>query len=59
MEVETNGVLTPEDAVRHAARILVEQLSVFAALDQAEARMSNRKDSNLIQLFSDLLMIWN
>ncbi len=37
MEVETNGVITPEDAVRHAARILVEQLSVFAALDQAEA----------------------
>lgn len=37
MEVETNGVLTPEDAVRQAARILVDQLSVFAALDQAEA----------------------
>ena len=37
MEVETNGVISPEDAVRHAARILVEQLSVFAALDQAEA----------------------
>jgi DNA-directed RNA polymerase subunit alpha len=36
MEVETNGVISPEDAVRHAARILVEQLSVFAALDQGE-----------------------
>ncbi|MEY3572630.1 MAG: DNA-directed polymerase subunit alpha, partial [Pseudomonadota bacterium] len=36
LEVETNGVIEPEDAVRQAARILVEQLSVFAALEGAE-----------------------
>ncbi|OUT97131.1 MAG: DNA-directed RNA polymerase subunit alpha [Betaproteobacteria bacterium TMED41] len=36
MEVETNGVISPEDAVRQAARILVEQLTVFAALDKGE-----------------------
>ena len=48
MEVETNGVLTPEDAVRHAARILVEQLSVFALLIRQRLKMSSRKDSNLI-----------
>jgi DNA-directed RNA polymerase subunit alpha len=33
VDVETNGVLTPEEAVRQSARILVEQLSVFAALE--------------------------
>ncbi|HVL56840.1 MAG TPA: DNA-directed RNA polymerase subunit alpha [Burkholderiaceae bacterium] len=33
MDVETNAVIAPEEAVRQAARILVEQLSVFAALE--------------------------
>lgn len=33
MHIETNGVLTPEEAVRQAARILVDQLTVFAALE--------------------------
>jgi DNA-directed RNA polymerase subunit alpha len=36
IEIETNGVIAPEEAVRQAARILVEQLSVFAALEGAE-----------------------
>jgi DNA-directed RNA polymerase subunit alpha len=33
VDIETNGVIEPEDAVRQAARILVDQLSVFAALE--------------------------
>jgi DNA-directed RNA polymerase subunit alpha len=33
MCIDTNGVLSPEEAIRLAARILVEQLSVFAALE--------------------------
>ena len=33
VDVETNGVIAPEEAVRQSARILVEQLSVFAALE--------------------------
>jgi DNA-directed RNA polymerase subunit alpha len=33
VDVETNGVISPEEAVRQSARILVEQLSVFAALE--------------------------
>jgi DNA-directed RNA polymerase subunit alpha len=33
MTIETNGSITPEEAVRQSARILVEQLSVFAALE--------------------------
>jgi DNA-directed RNA polymerase subunit alpha len=36
MDVETNGVVEPEEAVRYAARILVEQLSVFADLKGTE-----------------------
>jgi DNA-directed RNA polymerase subunit alpha len=32
MDIETNGVVDPEEAVRFAARILVDQLSVFADL---------------------------
>ncbi|MGB7300946.1 MAG: DNA-directed RNA polymerase subunit alpha [Burkholderiaceae bacterium] len=33
VDIETNGVIAPEEAVRQSARILVEQLSVFAALE--------------------------
>ncbi len=33
MDIETNGVIEPEEAIRHSARILVDQLSVFAALE--------------------------
>jgi len=33
MEIETNGAISAEDAVRASARILVEQLAVFAQLE--------------------------
>jgi len=33
VDVETNGVIAPEEAERQSARILVEQLTVFAALE--------------------------
>src|SRR5882672_9394119 len=33
MEIETNGAITPEEAVRNSAKILVEQLMVFAQLE--------------------------
>lgn len=32
LEIETNGVIEPEEAVRTAARLLIEQLSTFADL---------------------------
>ncbi len=35
MTIETNGSITPEDAVKQAARVLVEQISVFASLEGA------------------------
>ncbi len=52
MEVETNGVISPEDAVKHAARILVEQLTVFAALDKGEPEDEQPKG----QLFDPTLL---
>ena len=32
MDIETNGVVDPEEAIRYAARVLVSQLTVFADL---------------------------
>jgi DNA-directed RNA polymerase subunit alpha len=36
MTIETNGVILPEEAIRQSARILVDQLSVFASLEGTE-----------------------
>ena len=33
MDIQTNGIVDPEEAIRYAARILVQQLSVFADLE--------------------------
>jgi len=33
LDIETNGVISPEEAVRQSARILMDQISVFAALE--------------------------
>ncbi len=38
-EIETNGSISAEEAIRTSARILVEQLSVFASLEGAEKAM--------------------
>jgi len=42
MEIETNGAISPEEAIRASAKILVEQLAVFAQLpsDNLEEIMS-------------------
>ncbi len=40
VEIETNGTLDPEDAIRHAAGLLQDQLSVFVSL-------SSRSDDTL------------
>ncbi len=36
MEIETNGALTPEEAIRASAKILVEQLIVFTQLEHGD-----------------------
>src|SRR3546814_19630560 len=33
LDIESNGVVYPEEAVRKSARILMDQISVFASLD--------------------------
>jgi DNA-directed RNA polymerase subunit alpha len=37
MEIETNGAIPPEEAIRQSARILVEQLAFFAQIDVSES----------------------
>lgn len=33
LDVQTNGVISPEEAVRQSARILIDQISIFAQMD--------------------------
>ncbi len=47
MDIETNGAIEPEEAVRYAARILVEQLSVFADLKGMAPQMEERKATQI------------
>jgi len=59
MTIETNGAITPEEAVRQSARILVEQLSVFAALEgvtevQHAQRQTTDVDPILLRPVDDL-----
>jgi DNA-directed RNA polymerase subunit alpha len=60
MHIETNGAISPEEAVRQSARILVDQLSVFAALEgqtevvEAPVRTSVQVDPLLMRPVDDL-----
>lgn len=36
IDIETNGVVEPEEAIRYAARVLVDQLAVFADLESTD-----------------------
>jgi DNA-directed RNA polymerase subunit alpha len=47
MDIETNGAIEPEEAVRYAARILVEQLSVFADLKGMPATIEEKKQTQI------------
>jgi len=60
LDVETNGVIAPDEAVRAAARILIEQVTVFAALDggvdfEEAVANTSRSASGLPQLDPILL----
>jgi DNA-directed RNA polymerase subunit alpha len=59
IDIETNGVVDPEEAVRYAARILVDQLSVFADLKGTpaaveESRTAQQVDPILLRPVDDL-----
>ena len=48
VDVETNGAIDPEEAVRYAARILVDQLSVFAELKTVPAQIDDTRKQTQI-----------
>ncbi len=45
--VETNGVMTPEDAVAYAARIMQDQLQVFVNFDEPEEETAKEETEEL------------
>merc|ERR1711916_194190 len=47
MKVETDGSVTPEDAIAFAARILQDQLSIFVNFDEPEAAGRQDEDDGL------------
>ena len=60
LNVETNGVISPEEAVRQSARLLMDQISVFAALEgagevfEAQSRGAPQIDPVLMRPVDDL-----
>ncbi|CAG0928071.1 MAG: DNA-directed RNA polymerase subunit alpha [Rhodocyclaceae bacterium] len=58
MDIETNGAIEPEEAIRYAARVLMEQLSVFADLEgtpiAVEAPRPSQVDPILLRPVDDL-----
>ena len=58
MDVETNGVIEPEQAIRDAARILMGQLAVFADLEgsptEVEVKHAPQIDPILLRPVDDL-----
>ncbi len=47
LKVETDGSVTPEDAIAYAARILQDQLSVFVNFDEPEAAGRAEEEDDL------------
>ena len=52
IDLETNGTIDPEEAVRAAATILHEQISVFVRLEESE-----RSSTDLTQEYVDPLLL--
>ena len=56
MEIETNGAVTAEDAVRSSAKILVEQLAVFAQLEGSELAAFDAPAPRAASYFDPILL---
>ncbi len=58
MDIETNSAIDPEESIRYAARILVDQFSVFAALEgtpvPVEKPQAPKVDPMLLRPVDDL-----
>ncbi len=47
IQVQTNGVISPEDSVAFAARIMQDQLNVFVNFDEPETNVQNEEEEEL------------
>jgi DNA-directed RNA polymerase subunit alpha len=56
LEVWTDGSLTPEEAVAHAAKILKDQLSIFITFEEEEEEMSYPEDEEQKEAFNENLL---
>ncbi|TXT40478.1 MAG: hypothetical protein FD135_1258 [Comamonadaceae bacterium] len=56
VDIETNGAITAEDAVRASAKILVEQLAVFAQLEGGEVDTIISSSSRSSSQFDPVLL---
>jgi DNA-directed RNA polymerase subunit alpha len=56
MEIVTNGAITPEEAIRSSAKILVEQLAVFTGLEPNELPGIHDIQSNRSTSFDPILL---
>ncbi len=56
MEIETNGAITPEEAIRSSAKMLVEQLAVFAQLEGQVDEMFDAASSARSTQFDPILL---
>jgi DNA-directed RNA polymerase subunit alpha len=56
LEIETNGAIGPEEAVRSSAKILVEQLAVFAQLEGADLASFDQPTQRSAQQFDPILL---
>ena len=56
LDIETNGVISPEEAVRQSARILMDQISVFAALEGAGGETYEPAGSRVAPVIDPVLL---
>jgi len=56
MEIETNGAISPEEAIRASAKILVEQLAVFAQLDAGDVGSIIDQSAKSAAVFDPILL---
>ncbi|MEY4977800.1 MAG: hypothetical protein RLZZ352_70 [Pseudomonadota bacterium] len=56
LEIETNGAMGPEEAVRASAKILVEQLAVFAQLEDFELSVFDTPAQRSAERFDPILL---
>jgi DNA-directed RNA polymerase subunit alpha len=47
LDIETNGAIDPEEAVRRAANILQDQISIFVELKSPESRLEERREPEM------------